>query len=190
VAVLLPDALRARVDEAAAPLRARAQAVSWVHVDNFHVTLRFLGALDEPTLARVGEALAEAAAETAPFTLTLGGFGGFPTPRAPRVLWAGVLAGGDALAALHGRLERALARRGIPAEGRAFHGHVTVGRARDPRGATDLADTLGGAAVPLGEVAVEAVCLMRSDLHPAGARYSVLARAPLGGAAETGAGLT
>lgn len=184
VAVLLPEAVQARVDETAAPLRAQGAAVSWVRAENLHVTLRFLGAIEEATLSRVREALAEAAAGTAPFSLTIGGFGGFPTPRSPRVVWVGVLAGADALGALHARLERALAQRGIAPEGRAFHGHVTLGRAREPRGAAGLADALAAASEPLGEVAVDAVHLMRSDLHPAGARYSVLARELLGGAAS------
>jgi RNA 2',3'-cyclic 3'-phosphodiesterase len=184
VAVLLPEAVRARVDAMAAPLRALGAPVSWVRAENLHVTLRFLGALDEAMLASVREALAEAAAATAPFTLTLGGFGGFPTPRAPRVVWVGLLAGADALGALHARVEQALARRGLPPEERAFHGHVTLGRAREPRGAAGLVEALAVAPEPLGEVAVDAVHLMRSDLHPTGARYDVLAREGLGGAAS------
>ncbi len=178
--MLLPDAVRARVDEAAAELRRPGAAISWVRAENFHVTLRFLGAVDEATLGRVREALAEAASATAPFMMGLGGFGGFPSSRAPRVVWAGVTAGADALGAFSARLEAALARRGIPPEGRPFHAHVTLGRAREPRGAAGLSELLERPAVPLGDVAVEAVYLMRSDLHPAGARYSVLAREPLG----------
>jgi 2'-5' RNA ligase len=188
--VLLPEAVRVRVDDAAAPLRRQDAAVSWVHVENFHVTLRFLGVIEEATLALVREALAEAAAKTEPFTLTIGGFGGFPSPRAPRVVWVGVQAGADALGALHARVERALAQRGLPPEGRAFHGHVTIGRAREARGAAGLAEALAATPEPLGEVTVDAVYLMRSDLHPAGARYSVLAREALGGSPRTVAGLT
>jgi 2'-5' RNA ligase len=182
--VLLPDAVRARVDEAAAELRRRGPAIAWVRAENFHVTLRFLGSADEAALARVREALAEAARATAPFTLSIGGFGGFPSARTPRVVWVAVGRGAEPLAALHARLEAALARRGFPPEGRAFHGHVTLGRARDRRGAPDLAEWLGPGDATLGEVLVEAVHLMRSDLHPAGARYGVLAREALGGASD------
>jgi 2'-5' RNA ligase len=58
---------------------------------------------------------------------------------------------------------------------------VTLGRARDPRGVRGLDDALAVAPGPLGATRVEAVHRMRSDLHPAGARYSVLARVPLTG---------
>jgi len=179
--VLLPETVRLRVDEAAAPLRERARGVSWVRAENLHVTLRFLGSVDEATLGRVREALAEAAAEVGPFRLALAGFGGFPSPSAPRVLWVGVTDGAEPLGALHARVEAALARRGLPPEGRAFHPHVTLGRAREPRGVSGIAELLEGRGEPLGETRVEAVHLMRSDLDPGGARYGVLAREPLTG---------
>lgn len=189
--MLLPEALRARIDEAAAPLRERAPGVSWVRAENFHLTLRFLGAIEEATIGRVREALGEAAAAAPAFRVEVGGFGGFPSARAPRVLWVGLTAGAEPLAALHAHLERGLAARGLPPEGRAFHAHVTLGRARDTRGLTGLESLLSGAAAPLGATPVDAVHLMRSDLHPAGARYSVLAREPLAGAPpEGGARLT
>lgn len=185
--MLLPDAVRARVDEAAGELRRRGGAVSWVRAENLHLTLRFLGALDEAALGPVREALAEAAREVPPFHVAVGGFGGFPAVRAPRVIWVGVTAGAGPLGALHARLDAALARRGVPPEGRAFHPHVTLGRAREPRGAPGLSELLGAAGEPFGEVAVDAVHLMRSELGPGGARYSVLAREPLAGAAGEGA---
>jgi 2'-5' RNA ligase len=181
VAVLLPEAVRARVDEAAAELRRRAGAVSWVRAENFHVTLRFLGSVDEATLGRAREALAEAASGLAPFRLALSGFGGFPTAHAPRVIWVGLTAGAEPLVELHARLEAALGRCGIPPEGRGFHPHVTLGRSREPRGASGIGELLDGTGEPLGETRVEAVHLMRSDLNPEGARYGVLAREALGG---------
>lgn len=184
--MLLPEALRTRIDEAAAPLRRQAAGVSWVRAENFHLTLRFLGAIDEAAVGRVREAVADAAAATPAFRIEVGGFGGFPTARAPRVLWVGLSAGADTLAALHARLEGALAARGVPPEGRGFHAHVTLGRAREPRGLSGLEPLLSAAAGALGETAVDALHLMRSDLDPAGSRYSVLAREPLASAPAGG----
>jgi 2'-5' RNA ligase len=180
VAVLLPAEVRRRLGAVVDQLRPRAARVSWVAEANLHLTLRFLGAVDEAVLGRVREAVEVAAAASAPFTLGVGGLGGFPRDRTPRVVWAGVVAGAEALSALHGRLETALAARGVPPEARAFHGHVTLGRARDPRGTPELAAALTGAPVAFGELLVDAVHLMRSELDPQGARYSVLARCPLG----------
>ena len=75
-------------------------------------------------------------------------------------------------------LEAALVVRGVPAESRPFHPHVTLARARDPRGAGDLASVLGEGPA-FGEVRVGTLHLMRSDLDPRGSRYTILAEAPL-----------
>jgi 2'-5' RNA ligase len=179
VAVLLPDGVRARLVATAVELRARAPGLAWVKAENLHLTLRFLGALDPGALERAREAVRAAAAGIRPFTVTLGGLGGFPSPRAPRVIWAGVVAGGEALGALHAALEAALAARGIPAEGRAFHAHVTLARARDPRDARGFGDMLERGP-GFGEARVRALHLMRSELDPRGARYSVLVEATFG----------
>jgi RNA 2',3'-cyclic 3'-phosphodiesterase len=179
VAVLLPDRVRAGLAAVSAELRGRARGFAWVRADSLHLTLRFLGEIELVKAERVREAVAAAAAAVAPFTVSLGGLGGFPSGRAPRVVWAGVMTGGEGLEALYAALEAALVVRGIPGESRPFHPHVTLARARDPRGAGGLARVLG-AGPAFGEIRVTALHLMRSELDPRGSRYSVLAEAPLG----------
>jgi 2'-5' RNA ligase len=180
VAVLLPDAVRARLAALVAEIRSRGPALAWVRADNLHLTLRFLGTLEPVVLARAQEAMRVAAASIGTsFAIELGGLGGFPARGAPRVVWAGVVAGGERLVALHAALEAALEARGIPGEGRAFHPHVTLARARQRRGGARLEAVLGPGP-RFGRLEVEALHLMRSDLGPGGSRYSVLADAPLG----------
>lgn len=180
VAVLLPDRVRAGLAAVSAELRGQTRGLAWVPPDNLHLTLRFLGEIGPVALERVREAVTAAAATFPPFTVSLGGLGGFPVGRAPRVLWASVVAGGEKIEALFGELEAALVARGIPGESRAFHPHVTLARARDPRGARELVRVLG-VGPAFGEVRVEALHLMRSELGPRGSRYSALTAAPLGG---------
>jgi RNA 2',3'-cyclic 3'-phosphodiesterase len=178
VAVLLPEPVRAGLAAVSAELRGRAPGLAWVRADNLHLTLRFLGDVEAVTLGRVREAVTVAAGAVSPFTVTLGGLGGFPAERAPRVVWAGVVLGAAGLGALYAALEEALVARGIPGDRRAFHPHVTLARARDPRGAGRLASLLG-VGPSFGEVPVRALHLMRAELHPLGARYSVLTEASL-----------
>jgi 2'-5' RNA ligase len=91
------------------------------------------------------------------------------------VLWAGLHDGGEALAALAGAIDDALARLGFAREERAFSPHVTLGRVRDPRRAPALAEALAAAATrSFGRVAVREATVMRSDLSPRGARYTRL----------------
>jgi 2'-5' RNA ligase len=179
VAVLLPEDVRGRLAAAVGDLRGQAREVGWVRPDNLHLTLRFLGEVDPMTLEHARDAMLVAATATAPFTSSVGGLGGFPSGRPPRVVWAGVTEGGDGLRTLHAALESALVGRGIPGDGRAFHPHVTLGRARSPRGVSGLADAMGEGP-RFGEFRVAALHLMGSELGPGGSRYSVLAEAPLG----------
>ena len=179
VAVLLPDRVRAGLAAVSAELRGQTRGLAWVRAGNLHLTLRFLGEIEPMMLEPVREAVVAAAAAVPPFTVSLGGLGGFPSGRALRVLWASVAAGGEELGTLYAALEAALVVRGMPRESRPFHPHVTLARARDPRGTGDLASVLG-VGPAFGEVRVGALYLMRSDLGPGGSRYSVLAEAPLG----------
>jgi len=167
--------VRARLAAAVDELRraAAAHGVGWVRPENLHLTLKFLGPVDEPRLVDVRAALAGAAALAAPFELAVAGLGAFPTPARPRVVWAGVDRGGAALAALAGAVEDALAPLGVPREARAFSAHVTLGRVRQPRGDPALAAALAAAAGRgFGVLRVARLSLMRSDLSPNGARYT------------------
>jgi RNA 2',3'-cyclic 3'-phosphodiesterase len=179
VAVLLPDDVRARLAAVGDELRGRVPGLAWVRAENLHLTLRFLGNVEPAALGRVREAVAAAASTVPPFRVSLEGLGGFPAGRSPRVVWAGVGAGGGDLEALHAALESALVARGIPGEGRGFHPHVTLARARDRRGASGLAGALGPGSA-FGEARVAALHLMRSELDPRGARHTVLGHAVLG----------
>ena len=88
------------------------------------------------------------------------------------MIWAGLEPAG-ALAALAGQVDRALGALGVPRESRPFAAHVTLGRVREPRRNPALAAALGRAA-DFGRLRVERVSLMRSELHPRGARYTEL----------------
>jgi RNA 2',3'-cyclic 3'-phosphodiesterase len=172
VAVLLPEAVRDRIHATAAGLRARAPTVAWVRADNLHLTLRFLGEVEPTALAVIDGALAQAAGTVAPFPVTLGGLGGFPGPRTPRVVWVGVTEGAGGLVALHAGVEAALGAVGVAPEGRSYHPHVTLGRARGGRSGPGVSGDEGWGG--LGTFRVEAIHLMRSELGPAGARHTTL----------------
>jgi 2'-5' RNA ligase len=151
-----------------------------VSTSNYHLTLKFLGGIEESRAADIGAALTAAVAGLPAVDLALRGLGAFPSPARPRVIWAGVDAGGPSLAALAGAVDAGLAALGVPREARGFSAHVTLGRVREPRRDPALAAALARAAgVELGSSRVDRVVLMRSELSPRGARYSELVVAPL-----------
>ncbi len=176
----LPSPLQRRLEEAAAPLRAVASGVSWVSTANYHLTLKFLGDIEERRAAEVAAALAAGVAGLEPFDLAIGGLGAFPTATRPRVIWAGVGAGAPALAALADAVEERLVLLGFAREARGFSAHVTLGRVREPRPHPALAEALARAvSVELGSARVDRVMLMQSRLSPRGAEYTELATLPL-----------
>jgi 2'-5' RNA ligase len=187
VALEPPEPVRRRLAAAAGALRrgagAAASEVRWVNEDNLHLTLQFLGAVPEERVEAVGRAVAEAAAGARPLSLEVKGAGGFPNARRPRVVWLGLSGDVPALTALAAELGRRLAPLGFPPEARPFSAHLTLGRARDQRGAPGLGGALAAASQDEG-VAWRAadLVLFESHLSPGGPRYEAILRAPLGGA--------
>lgn len=188
VAVDLGAAARATLARAQDALRRRPFPVRWVEPAGAHLTVRFLGGVDAALAPALAVALRAAAGDHAPFALRTGGPGAFPNARNPRVLWLGLAGPLDRLAALHAATEAALAPLGFPPEGRAFRPHLTLGRARQgaaPRDWDGLAAAFAALHdLPGAPLPVAALQLMRSELGPAGARYTTLATVPLGGVAR------
>ncbi len=173
IAINLPPDLRQRLWEAAEPLRRASYPVRWVASDGMHLTLKFLGEVKPDREPEVVAAIGTAVQGAKPFTLMMGGFGAFPSVSRPRVLWAGCEPV-PALELLQHRVEQEMERLGFPLEAKAFHPHLTLGRAqRDARAGAfgnleDRMDTLSFA----GEAVVDSVDLMESQLARDGARYT------------------
>ncbi len=181
VAVNLAPGLKETLAQVQERLKAARADVTWVRPENLHLTLKFLGQVEETRLAAVAEAVATAARGYGSFRLVLGGLGAFPQPRVARVVWIGVSEGAQALAALQARVEGGLESLGFPREERPFTAHLTLGRVRGPRHREQLAVALTSVpAEPLDEMVLHRIELMKSDLGPEGARYSVLQSFPLG----------
>jgi len=173
IAVNLDENLRRCVAETQEKLRATGADVKWVKPESIHLTLKFLGWVDDARLPAVGEAVSAALKGVAPFRLRLEQVGGFPTATAPRVIWVGVKEGAQELSGLAERVEAALEPLGFQREERAFSPHVTVGRHRTPSGRQALAAMMQQERErSFGEMEVRRVELMRSDLRPTGAIYT------------------
>jgi 2'-5' RNA ligase len=181
VAVNLDPELKEALARVQERLKATRADVGWVRPENLHLTLKFLGHVEESRSGLIVEAVGAATQGYGSFHLELGGLGAFPQPRAARVVWVGASRGAEALAALQAKIEAGLEPLGFPREERPFTAHLTLGRVRGPARREQLAVALTSmAAEALGEMVVDRIELMKSDLHPAGARYSVLQSFPLG----------
>jgi 2'-5' RNA ligase len=180
IGLTFPKKQRERIHRAARVLREEELPVRWIGLENYHVTLKFLGEVRPEAVPQIEAAMTKIASATKSFSTEVGGFGAFPTIRRPRMLWLGVGATA-ALRCLKQDLEWAMGSCGFEAETRAFHPHITLGRADDRggagafRGLDELVASMGFSA----EVKVRTIDLIRSNLSKDGARYSVMSSAKL-----------
>jgi RNA 2',3'-cyclic 3'-phosphodiesterase len=158
-------------------LQSGIAGARWIDPGNFHLTLRFIGEIDEGTAADVDEALLRLKAR--PFSVELAGVGVFGGDKL-RTLWVGVERD-PALMNLQGKIELALIRAGLPPEPRKFAPHVTLARLGDPRRG-ELQEFLAAHAPFRAEpLRVEAFSLIASYPTKAGSVYEDQADYPLSG---------
>lgn len=183
IAVLFPEAVRAALQRELARLARVAPSVRWVNPEGPHLTLAFLGTLDDAALQQATEATEVAASSARPFTLRLEGLGTFGSPGSPRVVWAGVAGEIAALHTLQVALADALEERGFPREARPYSPHLTLARIKAPLPATErerLTEALAQPRLDRVSWRVEDVAVMKSELRRAGARYTPLRTVALG----------
>jgi 2'-5' RNA ligase len=176
------DAIRNALIAVQHNLARETTDVKWVEEDNLHLTLLFLGEVDDRDLLGICRAVQGAAGMQSPFTMQITGIGCFPNPRRPRIVWAGVAAGSSELVTLHDALEPPLLELGCyRREDRPYSPHLTLGRTRSDKPGEQLAQAL-----PKfqkwrgGETMVREVHVMSSELTPKGPLYTVLSRAKVG----------
>lgn len=159
--------------------------IRWVDPAGIHLTLKFLGDIDQSLVQDVMGSIARACETATPFSLNLTGLGVFPNPRQPRVVWAGV--GGDfgPLRSLQERVDAAVHDLGFALERRAFNPHLTLGRVRDnvaPKLRSQIGSTVTSSTFQASESwRVEETHLIQSNLSPQGATYTSLGSEPFRG---------
>jgi len=181
IALPIDEAMRSRIAETAAGLRAGLHGLRWVEGEAAHLTLRFLGPSSPESLASLEGPLREAAAACSAAEARFAGLGTFPERGAPRVLWLGVSLSPDLLA-LQAACDSAALAAGFPRESRRFHAHVTLGRWRKQAPRPTLPP------VDLGATALRTLVLFGSDLKPTGPLHTPLVTFRLGSIPNPGVG--
>ncbi len=181
IAVDTSESIRAQLEKLQQSLARSTDDVRWVEPKTVHLTLNFLGEVDERDVYAVCKSVEAAVAETPPFEMTVAGVGAFPNAARPRVIWAGVRQGSQELTAIHDAIDDALEGQGYPREARAFTPHFTIGRIRRTMPNPQLQNALEKRGNwEAGSFRVSEILVMASDLSSEGPTYSVMGRAPLG----------
>lgn len=182
-AIDVGDAVRAEAARVIQVISEKIEAartppkITWVKPAALHVTLRFIGEVDDAAVPALCEQLAPPI-EMAPFEVSWRGLGAFPSPRNPRALWMGVVAGGAPLGALEAEVTRRLAGTLDP-ESRPLLPHLTLGRIKMTGAGVDWPKVLQAVEVRGAQSLVDRVTLYRSQLSQRGPHYTGLVSAPL-----------
>jgi 2'-5' RNA ligase len=184
IAIDLPSQVKTTLQRVQSSLRQHDLAVRWVNPDNTHLTLKFLGEVQKSLIDALVEQITDVAARHQPIELQTDKLGVFPNHTRPRVVWLGL--GGDLLALqrLQADVEQAVIPLGFAPEQRSFAPHLTLGRTikdADKSRMQIIGQTVMRTHAPSPvQFDVKEIVLMRSHLYSSGARYTTLAKAPLG----------
>ncbi len=180
IAIELPEAVKSALSGIEEELKKTKADVRWVKPDNIHLTLKFLGSIEDEKTERIIKTMETICSSHNLFTLEIKGMGAFPSLKSPRVVWVGI-EGNDTLRSLQEEIDKGMESIGFERENRAFTAHLTLGRFRSSSGKEELLKmTKLHEKDAFGLINVHSLSLMRSDLHPEGARYSRIAEIVIG----------
>ncbi len=184
IAIPIPAAMQKSAAGMVTRLSGPGDGIKWVPGDNLHLTLKFLGDVDNRDIPKLCDVVKQCCAGHDAFPLEFRGAGAFPSPEKPRVVYAKVTVGGEPLTALVEALQPALAELGFKPEPRDYVPHMTLGRTRggSRRGSSELQERIAAQSESrLGQMLADRVLVMGSFLDKAGPSYHVMGTIPLNG---------
>ncbi|HLI09782.1 MAG TPA: RNA 2',3'-cyclic phosphodiesterase [Ktedonobacteraceae bacterium] len=185
IALELNEALQRHLSKVIREMASALPDLRWVNPTGIHLTLAFLGELDNTQLEQATAAAAVAARQTQPFSYRLTKPGFFGSPRSPRVIWMGIEEPVGKLTRLHRVLNQDLEQRGFEIDKRPFSPHLTLARVKAPL-TPDEQQTLqrlladAHLSKPSPPYTVNGLAVMKSELSRSGAKYSAIREMPFG----------
>ncbi len=181
IAIAVPESVLRSCAEIMAQLKKVNLYGRFAKTQSIHLTLQFLGNIEEDQIAGIAQVLEQAGKEVVPFDLEMGQLGVFPHLANPRVVWIGVEPV-DAIMKLQSKIQQGLEPLGFPKENRDFHAHLTLLRLKSRKNLGGLREYLQAEGSPqqAGVIQVEEIHLYQSILKREGAEYLKLLTARLG----------
>lgn len=176
IAIPLPHGVVSAAEKVQTIFKAAGIRLKWVRPENMHLTMKFLGDIEERKIPEVIEAIRSISAGVHPFSLITNNIGVFPNIKTPRVVWMGFGGEVDPLMNLFRALDNKLASLGFPTESRPFTGHLTLGRVADRIDFKQLQELISSIHLTdFEKFTVSQIDFIKSDLRPSGAVYTNLA---------------
>ena len=175
IAIELPEYIKKEVDRLIKQEQKKELPIKWIGFENLHITLKFLGEIDESMKEKITPILKKISGEFSSSDISLSGIGCFPHPGRPRVLWIGVKQGARMLADIACEIDKSLYPLGFKEEKR-FHSHLTIGRIKKHCRVDDILTR----EIETEAFSVDSVTLFSSVLKPTGPTYQVVDKFSLG----------
>jgi 2'-5' RNA ligase len=167
IAVEIPEDVKEELGKTMEALKRKVSSVKWVEKENFHITLRFIGEVQEDKLPVIENIIEEVSSKFSPFDIELKGVGNFPY-----VIWIGIDKGKEILSDISYSIEGPLIKAGFPPADKLFSPHITLGRVKKK-----IENFQGVDFGPLSFRA-DSITLMQSQLFSSGPVYTPLKVSP------------
>ena len=168
IAVEIPEQVRSDITRMINKFARQDFSVKWVKHDNLHITLLFLGDIDNEFLQNSIKTLTDIALKEKSFEMSLKKLGAFPNNHLPRVIWIGTETGKTELITLQKAVEDSFTAIGYKPEKRKFDPHLTIGRVRER---ISIADKIFATEYESLTFKIESLVLFKSTLTPLGPIY-------------------
>jgi len=180
IAIELPPEIKQGIAKVQEQLRTAGANAGWTRPEGIHLTLKFLGEVEESRTDDIKKALAAAVGSNDKLNLSIAGAGAFPNGKNPRVLWLGVTGDVEKLGSLQAAVEDVMTGLGFEREERKFSPHLTLARIKFPKPRDNWQQKIESIRdVKLGEFEADRVSLMKSELKREGAVYTEVGRIEL-----------
>lgn len=169
-----------KISELISLLKKSNADVKWVNEEQMHITLKFLGNIEQDKIREISGTLSNITNNLPGFAINLSKIGAFPDMNRPRVIWIGIDKGAESLEILAEKIENVLKEIGTDKESHDFKAHLTLGRVRSPKNMSNLATLLGQTDFHAEEdIYIDEIVLFQSTLSPKGTTHTKLSTARL-----------
>jgi len=179
IAMPLPEEIEEHLGKVIFALKQKRGKVKWVAPKNIHLTVKFLGEVDEDQVDKITPLLTEVALKFKVIKTSSDRVGAFPNLSHPKIIWAGLNGETARMTEIAEAIEDALEPLGFEKENRRFKAHLTLGRIKDGRDLNELTDYIKSYDFTPAAFDMDRIVLFKSTLTPRGPIYERLFEAVL-----------
>lgn len=177
IAIEIDEQNKQKISSLIAQLKKSDTHIKWITENQMHLTLKFLGNINETDVEKISNSLKFVAKTFSAFTIQFSRIGAFPNIDRPRVIWLGIDKGSGDLKLLNAKIENELEKLGFKKEKREYTAHLTLGRVKSLKNIQNLTKLINEIKPNLeDELKINKLILFQSTLTPKGALYTPLSQ--------------